>query len=258
MTWNPAQYLKFAEHRLRPAVDLLNRVESEAPRLIYDLGCGAGNVTRLLRLRWPLARIIGVDSSAEMLEQARATMPDAEWVQADLAIWRAEHPADLIFSNAALQWLDEHARLFPSLLDSLSPGGILAVQMPRNHGAPSHTGMADVARSGSWRERLEPLLRESPVQAPAAYWALLSGQGAACDLWETDYLQALEGEDAVVQWVLGSALKPLLDALDDGERELFLVEYRRRMAVAYPPSSDGVTLFPFRRLFMVARRNGAE
>ncbi|HLN25453.1 MAG TPA: methyltransferase domain-containing protein [Patescibacteria group bacterium] len=258
MTWNPAQYLKFAEHRLRPAIDLLNRVEAEAPRLIYDLGCGAGNVTRLLRLRWPLARIVGVDSSAEMLEQARATLPDVEWVQADLATWRAEHPADVIYSNAALQWLGDHPRLFPALLGSLSRSGILAVQMPRNHGAPSHTGMAEAARSGPWRARLEPLLRESPVQPPAVYWELLGGQGAACDLWEAEYLQALEGEDAVLQWTLGTALKPLLDALDGAERELFLADYRRRMATAYPRGRNGVTLFPFRRLFMIARRNGAE
>ena len=256
MTWNPAQYLKFAGHRLRPALDLLNRVEVEAPRVVYDLGCGAGNVTRLLRLRWPRARIIGVDSSAEMLDQARATLPDAEWVQADLASWRAEQPADLIYSNAALHWLDDHVRLFPALLGNLNRGGILAAQMPRNHGAPSHTGMAEAARSGAWRARLEPLLRESPVWPPAAYWEILSGQGAVCDVWETDYLQALEGEDAVLQWTMGTALKPLLDALDGDEREMFLAEYRRRMAAAYPRGRDGVTLFPFRRLFMVARRNG--
>lgn len=253
MTWNPDQYLKFAGHRLRPAVDLLNRIDAEEPRLVYDLGCGAGNVTRLLRQRWPEARVIGVDSSAAMLDKARTVAPDIEWVTGDLADWRPEEPGDLVFSNAALQWLDDHAALFPRLVAAVAPGGILAVQMPHNHHAASHTGMAEAARSGPWRETLEPLLRESPVGSPAFYWDLLSGGAAGPDVWETEYLQALQGEDAVVQWTLGTALKPLLDALDEPWRGEFLADYRARMREAYPRRADGITLMPFRRLFMVGR-----
>ncbi len=254
MSWNPEQYLKFSDHRLRPAVDLLNRIDVAEPRLIYDLGCGAGNVTRLLRARWPKARIIGVDSSSAMLGKARGASSDIEWVQADLADWVAEAPADVIFSNAALHWLDGHAALFPALLGNLAAGGALAVQMPRNHGAPSHTGMMEAACSGPWQGLLQSRLREHPVAAPEFYWDVLAAAGVRPDIWETEYIHALEGVDAVVQWTLGTALRPLLDALDEPWRSAFLADYARRMAEAYPRRGDGVTLFPFRRLFVVARR----
>jgi len=254
--WNPQQYLRFADQRRRPAIDLLARVGLAAPQRVSDLGCGAGNVTRLLAERWPSAQITGVDSSAEMLDKARKEAPKIEWRQADLATWRPEAPPDLIFSNAALHWLGDHERLFPELLRSLAPGGVLAVQMPRNHQAPSHTGMAEAARSGPWRATLEPLLRERPVAAPAAYFDILAGAGARADIWEVEYLQLLEGEDAVVEWTKGTALKPLLDALAEPERGRFLADYRKRMRAAYPRRGDGLTLFPFRRLFIVAVKPG--
>lgn len=254
MAWSPEQYLKFADHRLRPAVDLLNRVDADAPSLVYDLGCGAGNVTRLLRARWPSARIVGVDSSREMLEAAAKAVPDVEWVLADLAGWRPERAPDVIYSNAALHWLDGHEALFPALLAALAPRGTLAVQMPRNHGAPSHTGMVAAARASPERARLEAVLRESPVRPPDFYWALLARAAGTLDVWETEYLHALRGDAPVVQWTMGTALKPLLDALAEPARGALLADYARRMAEAYPARDDGTTLFPFRRLFLVARR----
>jgi trans-aconitate 2-methyltransferase len=243
MAWNPQQYLKFADHRRRPAIDLLARVALAAPGQVFDLGCGAGNVTRLLRERWPAARIVGVDSSAAMLAKARLEQPNVEWIEADLAAWRPDRPPDLLFSNAALHWLGGHETLFPALVGLLAPGGTLAVQMPRNHAAPSHTGMVEAARGGPWRARLEPVLRPNPVAAPERP-----------DVWEIEYLQVLEGEDAVVEWTKGSALKPLLDALDEPWRGQFLADYRARMRAAYPRRADGTTLFAFRRLFMVAEK----
>ncbi|MBI2467250.1 MAG: methyltransferase domain-containing protein, partial [Candidatus Rokubacteria bacterium] len=163
MPWDPAQYLKFAGHRLRPAVDLLSRIDVATPAEVYDLGAGAGNVTRLLRERWPNARITGVDESQEMLAKAAAGAPEIVWQRADLATWRPPRPADVIYSNAALHWLGDHDRLFPGLLSALAPGGVLAVQMPRNFSAPSHTAIAEAVRGGPWRTRLEPLLRPAPV-----------------------------------------------------------------------------------------------
>lgn len=254
MSWNPEQYLKFADHRLRPAIDLLNRVAAVEPSLVYDLGCGAGNVTRLLRARWPRARIVGVDSSSAMLEKARDAVPDVEWVLADLTAWRPDCPAEVIYSNAALHWLDGHDALFPKLLGGLAPGGTLAVQMPRNHASPSHTGMVAAARSSPRRDRIEAVLRESPVHPPDHYWGLLAPRAATLDVWETEYLHPLNGEAPVVQWTTGTALKPLLDVLDEPNREAFLADYGRRMAAAYPRRPDGTTLFPFRRLFLVATR----
>jgi trans-aconitate 2-methyltransferase len=252
--WDPAKYLEFAGPRMRPAVDLLGRVPLDAPAVVYDLGCGAGNVTRLLAERWPAAAVTGVDGSAAMLATARAAAPALSWVEADLGTWRAPRPADLLFSNAALHWLDDHPRLFPRLMGELAPGGVLAVQMPRNHGAPSHTEMVAAAEAGPWRERLRPLLRACPVAEPSVYHDTLAPHVSRLDIWETEYLHALEGDNPVAEWTRGSALKPLLDGLEEPHRSAFLAEYSARIARAYLPRVGGQTLFPFRRLFIVAVR----
>ena len=252
--WNPNQYLKFADHRLRPSIDLLARVDLPQAGLICDVGCGPGNVTGLLRRRWPKARIVGVDHSAEMLASARAAHPEAEWTHADIADWSPDSPPDLLFANASLQWLGDHDRLIARLFDSLAPGGALAAQMPRNFQSPSHAGMREAALQGPWRALLEPLLRLDPVGPPEFYWDVLTRAGGAADVWEVEYLHALAGPDAVVEWTKGTALKPLLDALDEPWRGQFLADYAARMAQAYPRRADGVTLFPFRRLFMVAKK----
>lgn len=250
--WDPAQYLKFAGPRLRPAIDLLNRIDVADPAEVYDLGAGAGNVTRLLQARWPRARVTGVDGSAEMLRRAAAEAPGITWQQADLATWRPPRPADVIYSNAALHWLDDHARLFPELLAALAPGGVLAVQVPRNFAAPSHALIAEAARSGPWRARLEPLLRPAPVAEPGFYFDLLAPRAASVDIWETEYLHVLEGADPVVEWVKGTWLRPLLDALEEPDRGRFAARYAELVARAYPRRPDGRTLFPFRRLFIIA------
>jgi trans-aconitate 2-methyltransferase len=254
--WDPAQYLKFADQRLRPAVDLLNRIEATEPRQVYDLGAGAGNVTALLKRRWPRAQVTGVENSPEMLARAAAAHPEVAWEQADLAGWRPPAPADVIFSNAALHWLGDHERLFPGLVGQLAPGGVLAVQMPRNFGAASHTAIAEAARSGPWRERLEPLLRPAPVAEPARYFEILARQAAELDIWETEYLHVLEGKSPVKEWLKGSALMPLLEALEEPERRRFEASYAELVDAAYPRGVDGRTLFPFRRLFLVARAPG--
>ena len=256
MTWDPAQYLKFADHRLRPAIDLLNRIDAVNPAEVYDLGAGAGNVTRLLKTRWPDARVTGVESSREMLAKAAATAPDIAWQHGDLATWSPPAAADVIYSNAAFHWLPEHPRLMTQLLSALTPGGVLAVQLPRNFSAPSHTSISEAARRGPWRATLEPLLRPDPVAEPAFYYDLLAPRVAALDMWETEYLQVLEGENPVKEWTKGTWLRPLLDALEEPERTRFEKTYGDLVAAAYPPRPDGRTLFPFRRLFIVARARG--
>ncbi len=254
MSWDPEQYLAFGDHRLRPALDLIARVPLAAPRHIVDLGCGAGNVTAALRARWPKARIIGVDSSPEMLARARKTTTEIEWIEADLRDWRPERPVDLLFCNAVLHWIDDHAHLFPALLERIRAGGVLAVQMPRNFSAPSHRAMYEAARSGPWRARLEPVIREEPTRPPEFYYRLLAPRVGGLDIWETEYLQVLEGENPVADYVKGTSLKPLLDALDEPERGTFEAAYRERVKAAYPEQPDGRTLFPFRRLFVLAQR----
>jgi trans-aconitate 2-methyltransferase len=252
MAWDPVQYLKFAGPRLRPAIDLLGHIEAAGPRLVYDLGCGAGNVTRFIAERWPQARIVGVDGSAEMLAKARADLPQVEWQEADLATWRPARPPDLIYSNAALHWIEDHAPVFVALFNSLAPGGIFAVQIPRNFGAPSHSSMGEAARMGPWRARLEPLLRPAPVEPPDFYYNLLAPLAAKLDIWETEYLQVLDGEHAVKEYTKSTWLSPLLGALDEPERSRFEETYTKLVDAAYPRRADGKTLFPFRRMFIVA------
>ena len=252
MSWNPDQYLKFSAPRLRPAIDLLAAVPSTRPTTVFDLGCGAGNVTRLLAERWPQADITGVDDSATMLAKAATELAGVRWVEQSVADWRAERPADVIYSNAALHWLPDHARLFPALLAQLAPGGVLAAQMPRNFGAPSHALINDTVRAGPWRARLESMLKPSPVAAPEFYYDVLAPLAAHLDIWETEYLQVLDGADPVKEWTKGTWLKQFLDALDAPDRAPFEADYAARLRSAYPMRADGKTLFPFRRLFIVA------
>jgi trans-aconitate 2-methyltransferase len=253
LAWDPAQYLKFAGPRLRPAIDLLGHIEADAPKLVYDLGCGAGNVTRFLAERWPQARIVGVDGSAEMLAKATADLPRLEWQLADLAAWRPEWPPEIIYSNAALHWIEDHAPVFVGLFRSLAPGGTLAIQIPRNFGAPSHTSMGEAARMGPWRAKLEPLLRPAPVEPPDFYYDLLAPLAAKLDIWEAEYLQVLEGEHAVKEYTKSTWLSPLLAALEEPHRSRFEACYTELVDAAYPRRRDGKTLFPFRRMFIIAK-----
>jgi trans-aconitate 2-methyltransferase len=187
-----------------------------------------------------------------MLAKAAAENPQIEWQAADLATWRPQYPAEIIYSNAALHWIEDHGPLFVALFKSLAPGGIFAVQIPRNFGAPSHTSMGEAARRGPWRARLEPLLRPAPVADPAFYFDLLAPHAARLDMWETEYLQVLDGEHAVKEYTKSTWLSPLLAALDEPERSQFEAAYTGLVDAAYPRRSDGKTLFPFRRLFLIA------
>lgn len=252
MTWDPQQYARFSGQRLRPALDLIARIPAEYPRTVVDLGCGTGNVTRILRERWPRAGITGVDGSPQMLTEARKVESNIAWEHIDVAAWSPPEKFEMVFSNAALHWLDDHPALFARLCGKVAAGGVLAVQMPRNFGAPSHTLIHELAASPPWREALSGLLRPQPVLAPDAYYRLLAPAARTLDIWETEYLQVLEGENPVAEWTKGTWLAPLLAALAPAARAAFEAEYRRRVLQAYPKQPDGKTLFPFRRLFIVA------
>ena len=254
MSWDPSVYLAFDNERTRPAIELAARVGANDPSTVVDLGCGPGNSTAVLARRWPAARLIGVDGSAEMLATARKTALNAEWQQADLAAWTASEPLSVIFSNAAYQWVDGHAAIFPRLMSLLEPRGYLAIQMPRNFDEPSHVLLRETANDGSWAAKLKHLHRPMPVSEPDAYYTMLSTLASTLDIWQTEYLQALEGEDAVFKWVSGTALVPYRETLHGAEREAFLSAYRGRLARAYPRRPNGKTLFPFKRIFILARR----
>jgi trans-aconitate 2-methyltransferase len=252
MAWDPDIYLSFAGPRFRPVIDLLQRIDHAAPNRVIDLGCGTGNATPLMRRRWPEARITGVDGSPDMLARAREAHPDVEWVEADIADWAPDEPADVVFSNAALHWLDDHERLFPRLVGMVAPGGQLAVQMPRNYEEPGLALVNETALDGPWCDRLEPVVRPVPVHEPTVYYRLLRPLVADLDIWESVFIHVLEGENPVADWTKGAWMSPLLAALDEPERTAYEAEYRRRVAALYPKEPDGTTLFPFRRVFLVA------
>jgi trans-aconitate 2-methyltransferase len=254
MAWDPKLYLAFGEERTRPARELLARVDRERPGQVADLGCGPGNSTALLAARWPAATLEGVDSSREMLDAARARPFPARWTQADVATWTAEPACDVIFSNATLQWVPDHPRLLPRLVAQLAVDGVFAFQVPRNFDEPCHTIIHDLARDPRWAGELAQVRDWWNVLEPEAYFAILEPHARAIDLWETRYVQVLSGEDAVFRWMSGTGLRPFADALEGEARAAFLDEYRSRVARAYPQRKSGATLYPFRRLFCVARR----
>jgi trans-aconitate 2-methyltransferase len=255
--WDPEQYLRFADERGRPFHDLLARVGAKEPRLVVDLGCGPGTLTRLLAERWPQARVEGVDSSYDMVQRAEAELSDlgerAVATLADVREWEPQEPVDVLVSNATLQWVPGHVDLLERFAGWLAPGGWLAVQVPGNFGEPSHTLLAEVAARPRWEERLAEVPRPS-VEEPATYLARLAELGMDVDVWETTYLQVLPGEDAVLQWMRGTGLRPVLSALpDDDERAAFEAEYGELVRRAYPRRPFG-TVLPYRRIFVVARQ----
>lgn len=266
-TWDPQQYLRHAGHRTRPFHDLLARIPElpagDSPR-IADLGCGPGNVTVLMVDRWPGARITGYDSSADMLGKAASYAGPTpgggslDFAPADAATWIPEEPFDLIVSNAALQWVPGHADSFGAWIDSLRPGGTLAFQVPGNFTSPSHALLGELCDTPQWRDRLgDKGRRFVHILQPGEYLERLLDHGCRADTWETTYVQVLQGEDPVLDWVKGTALRPVLTALaDDPEaREEFLDQYRDLLRKAYPPGPHG-TVFPFRRIFAVATKEG--
>jgi trans-aconitate 2-methyltransferase len=260
-SWNADQYLKFAAERTQPSRDLLARVAIDAPGRAIDLGCGTGNSTILLAERWPAADISGLDNSSAMIGQAqiahsRQDWPRQSWITGDIAAWAAEPTGafDVVFSNAALQWVPDHPHLYPALFSHVAPGGALAAQVPMNLDAPAHIAMRELASTPAWACMLpNEGIREWHVHDAGFYYDLLSPLAARLDLWETEYIHVMDGPAAIVEWYRGTGLRPFLDALPtDGDRENFLADYTDRIAHAYRARPDGKVLFPFRRFFLVA------
>ncbi len=253
--WNASQYLKFGDQRTRAAVDLVSRVNLDSPTTIVDLGCGPGNSTQVLRNRWPTCEIIGIDSSTEMIEAARRSWPEQTWQVTDIAQWNPPAPRDLVYSNAALQWLPNHAALIPALFHSVAPHGALAFQIPSSTYATVRTLIHDVAEDSVWRDRMSEPLSELTMETPAFYYDILSPLTTELDIWETEYVHVMQSPDAIIDWIASTGLRPFLNVLaDEEERNAFVAKLRERVHTAYPPQADSKVLFPFRRTFVVAYR----
>ena len=255
VTWNPKQYLKFADERSRPSRDLIGRIALETPGNIVDLGCGPGNSTAALAQRWPHAEITGLDSSADMIATARGAYPQQQWIEADISAWKPAAPVDLIFSNGAMQWVGHHAQLLPGLMRMLNPGGALAMQMPANyHTAPAQQFMRDLAASSSWRDKFPSEVQGWDCHEPDFYYGVLHSVSQKLDIWTSEYIHIFNGSEDIVQWYIGTGLRPYLDILPASEREHFIAAYQSLIAAGYPRQSDGRVLFPMRRLFLIAYR----
>jgi len=254
--WSPAQYHRYGTERSRPFFDLLAQVNLTEVKTIADLGCGSGELTSVLAERWPTARIWGVDSSAEMIAEAKTHEIPGQitFELGDLRQWNTPIPMDLVFSNAAFQWVPDHPTLFTRLSKMIAPGGALAFQVPGNFKAASHELLVKLRTSPKWNSKVgDGASRHLVVQSPDWYLELFTKWGMRVDAWETTYMHVLTGENAVLEWVKGTALRPVLAALSIPERNEFCSEYSALLREAYPARDFG-TVFPFRRIFVIAHR----
>ena len=253
MTWSAKQYTMFEQQRTRPVRDLVAAIPNTEVHSAADLGCGPGNSTEVLAERFPDAHVTGMDSSVDMLADARKRLPALSFELADIGAWSPAKPLDVILANASLQWLPDHATLYPHLVSQLAPGGTLAVQTPDNLDEPAHRLAREVATDGPWAAKIGAV-RHNERHTASYYYELLSQHCSTVDIWRTTYLHPLANHAAVVEWFKGSALRPFLAALTDSEKAAFLQQYQARITQAYPALADGTVLLPFPRLFIIASR----
>ena len=254
MTWSAKQYTLFEQQRTRPVRDLVAAIPNTAVQTAVDLGCGPGNSTQVLAERFPQARVTGMDSSDDMLADARKRLPALNFELADIGAWHPAQRLDVILANASLQWLPDHATLYPHLVSQLTRGGTLAVQTPDNLDEPAHRLAREVAADGPWAARIGAV-KHNERHTASYYYELLSKHCSTVDVWRTTYHHPLAGgASGVVEWFKGSGLRPFLEPLDDAEKAQYLKQYHAAIEQAYPALSDGSVLLPFPRLFIVATR----
>lgn len=253
--WDVDLYMRFGDQRTLPALDLVERIDLEAPGHIADLGCGPGNSAAVLRERFPEAHITGLDSSEKMIGKAQESYPAGEWLVGDIASWCADGPCDLVFSNAALQWVPDHAKLVRRLLGQVTAGGALAFQIPRHVDSPLRSAILELSHRPEWDESMEDARNALTMESPEFYYDALASHADSLDVWQTEYNHVLDGPHSIVDWISSTGLKPFLEALDnDAQRQRLVKLLSERIEADYPRRVDGNVIFPFNRLFVVAYR----
>ncbi|MDM4016470.1 methyltransferase domain-containing protein [Roseiconus lacunae] len=255
MNWNAGHYLRYGNERTRAAVDLAARIRLDLPEKVVDLGCGPGNSTQVLRQRWMNSEIIGIDNSPEMIAAARKAFPDENWQLADVACWTPASAFDLVYSNAMLQWMPDHANLIPVLFGMVAPGGALAFQIPSGTYAVVRTLIHEISHKPEWTDQLEAARTMLTMESPSFYYDVLAAEASEIDIWETEYCHVMDSPNAIVDWIASTGLSPFLAALaSDDQRAEFVSELKRRVYGSYETRVDGKILFDFRRTFVIAYR----
>jgi trans-aconitate 2-methyltransferase len=249
--WDPKLYLKYAQQRGSAALDLVNCISIQ-PRTAVDLGCGPGNSTALVHARWPEAKIVGVDNDAAMLERARKDHPGWDWVNSGIDDWQPHEAFDLVFANAALHWVPDHARIFPRLLGFVSAGGALAVQMPQNQHSRVHIILRELASSAGWKSRFTGPIHQLTSHPPEYYYELLSPLAARLDIRETTYHHEMESAQSIIEWFRSAGMRVYLKALSAEDAKAFEAEALREVEQRFPKQTSGKVLLPYPRIFIVA------
>jgi trans-aconitate 2-methyltransferase len=254
MAWDPTQYDKFKKERSRPFFDLLAQLDDISPRTIVDLGCGTGELTAELAKKWQHAQVVGVDSSPEMLEKSRAYAGERlRFMTAAMEQWTPSRPIDLILSNSAFHWLNPHEKQIQRIASFVAAGGAFAFQAPNQFKEPTHVIMQEVRNAPEWRPLVGSETPDSYLAEPMWYIEALSAMGFQASVFETMYYQVVQGDDPVLEWLKGTSLRCILDKLDPGKQERFALECGEKLRAAYPKKESG-TLFPYRRMFVIAKR----
>jgi trans-aconitate 2-methyltransferase len=253
--WDPQQYLQFEHERTQPSIDLVARIPSEDPHTIIDIGCGPGNSTQVLRRRWPHADIVGLDKSEKMIERARRDYPGQTWRTGDASMLEAHWQYDIVFSNAAIHWIPDHHYLIPRLFQVVGENGFLAIQVPANYKSPLYKVILNVSRSSKWRDLTSGANDQITYHGAEYYYNQLVAFTRDITIWSTTYYHILKSHEDLVAWYKSTAMKPFLERLasDDMRRE-FEQAVLTGCKEHYPPQADGRILYPFKRLFFIARK----
>ena len=252
--WDPDSYLKFEDERTQPSHDLVSRIDLVRPASIIDIGCGPGNSTMVLRQRWPLSRIIGLDLSPEMIAKAKETYPRENWLMADAAGWECDERFDVVFSNATLQWIPNHEFLIRKLWNLMNISGALAVQVPANTDSPLYQAVSTVSRRNEWKEALSGCGELFTYHDPEFYYDLLSADAKRVYVWRTTYYHLMADHQGLIDWYASTGMRPYLERLADSQRHSFREQVLEKIRGRFPRRQDGKILFPFRRLFFIAYR----